>query len=68
MRIARQSFAANDLAPEVIELRFAEPALDERARVDPRRGVSLEEDLIARGAVVLSAEDMDEADLVQARR
>src|SRR5207245_3230724 len=42
VRIARESLAPNDLPPEVIELRLGEPALDERARVDARRGVPRE--------------------------
>src|SRR5437867_5661156 len=68
MRIARQALAGNDLPPEMVELRFAKATLDERPRIDARRGVALEEDLIARGPVVLSPEEVVEADLVQARR
>ena len=67
MRIARQALASDDLAAEVVELRFTETALDERACVNTWRGVSLEEDLIAGRAVVLPAEEVVEADLIQTR-
>src|ERR1041384_2931697 len=68
MRVAREPFAPLHLAAEVIELAFREPALEERARVDTGRGVTLEEDLVARAAVVLAAEEVVEAHLVEARR
>src|SRR5437588_6253357 len=68
MGIAREALAGNDLPPEMVELRLAEATLHERARVDTRRGVSLEEDLISGRAVVLSAEEVVEAHLVEACR
>jgi len=68
VRVAREPLAWDDLAAEVVELRFAEPPFDERPRVDPGRGVPLEEDLVPRGAVVLAAEEVVEADLVEACR
>src|SRR5690348_5323918 len=68
VRVRRQALAAHDLAAEVIELRLAEPALEERARVHAGRGVALIEDLVARLAVVLAAEEVVEPDLVEARR
>ena len=37
----------HDLAAEVVELGLAEPALEEGAGVDARRGMALEEDLVA---------------------
>src|SRR5437899_13075020 len=67
VRIARESLAPNDLPPEVIELRLGEPALDERARVDARRAVPLEADLMAGRAVVLPTEEVVEPDLGEAR-
>src|SRR5580698_9448678 len=54
--------------PEAVQLLLGEPALEEGAGVDPWRGVALEEDLVARLAVVLAVEEMVEADLVQAGR
>ena len=43
----RQALAGHDLLAEVVELVLGEPALEEGARVDARRGVALEEDLVA---------------------
>ena len=60
--------AGDRLAPEVVELVLAEPPLEERAGVDAGRRVALEEDLVAGLAVVLAAEEVVEADLVQAGR
>ena len=68
MRVARKPLARNDLAAEVVELRFAESPFHERSCVDSRRGVPLEEDLVSGGAVVLPAEEVIEADFVEARR
>ena len=67
MRVARQP-AAVDLAPEPVELLLGEPAFEERARVDARRGVALEEDLVAEAAVALAAEEVVEADVVERGR
>ena len=67
MRIRAQPAAA-DLAPEAVELLLREAALEERARVDARRGVALEEHLVAAARIVLAAEEVVEADLVQAGR
>ena len=67
VRVRRQSPAAC-LAPEVVELIFGEPSLQERARVDAGGRVTLEVDLVAETAVALAAEEMVEADLVQRRR
>src|SRR5262245_55206064 len=57
MRIRRQA-ATTGLAPEVVELVLGEPALEERSRVDARRGVTLEVDLVAVPAVALAAEEV----------
>ena len=67
VRVGAQAVAAG-LAPEVVELLDAQPALEERARVDPGRGVTLVEDLVAAAALVLALEEVVEADLVQGRR
>jgi hypothetical protein len=46
VRIRRDALAV-DFLPEHVELRFGEPALEECARVDARRGVALEIDEVA---------------------
>ena len=69
MRVGAEARAGTArLAPEVVELVDAQPALEEGARVDPGRGVTLVEDLVAAGAVVLAPEEVVEADLVERRR
>ncbi len=54
------------LLAEPVELLLGQPALEERAGVDARRRVALEEHLVAGLAVVLAAEEVVEAHLVQA--
>ena len=56
------------LLAEPVQLVLAQPALEERAGVDARGRVPLEEHLVAGLAVVLAAEEVVEADLVQAGR
>src|SRR6266508_3905385 len=68
VRIRGEPFAGFGLAPEVIELALLQPAFEERARVDAGRCVPLIEDLIAVAAVVLAAEEVIEADLVEGGR
>ncbi len=69
VRVARQAArGATDLAAEVVEVVGLEAALEERPGVDPGGGVALEVDLVAGPAVVLAAEEVVEADLVQRRR
>ena len=69
VRVRRQALAlASDLAAEVVEVVVGETTLEVRTGVDAGRGVSLEVDVIARCAVVLAAEEVVEADLVQRRR
>ena len=53
------------LLAEAVELVVAEAALEERAGVDAGGGVALEEDLVAAAGVVLAAEEVVEADLVE---
>ena len=66
MWVARQAAAiASDLAAEVVEVVGLQPPLDEGPRVDAGRGVSLVVDVVAGRAVVLAAEEVVEADLVQ---
>ncbi len=67
VRVARQA-AAVDLAAEPVELLLAEAPLEEGTRVDARRRVALEEDLVAEAAVALAAEEVVEADVVEAGR
>src|ERR1039457_4178893 len=57
-----------EFLPEPVELVLGKPALEEGARVDAGRRVSLEEHLVAGFAVVLAAEEVVEAHLVQAGR
>ena len=69
VRVARQPAAlVRQLLPEPVELRFRQPSLEERAGVDARGGVPLEEHLVAGLAVVLAAEEVVEPDLVQRGR
>ena len=69
VRVGRQSAAGVAvLLPEAVELVGGQPALEERAGVDARRGVALNEDLIAAAGVGLAAEEVVETDLVQRRR
>ena len=69
VRVAAQAGAvAADLAAELIEVGFVQPSFEERACVDARCGVTLEVDVVAGVAVVLAAEEVVEADLVQAGR
>ena len=56
------------LPAEVIEVVLGDPALEIGAGVDAGGGVALEEDLVATAGVVLAAEEVVEADLVEARR
>jgi len=51
----------------VVELFLGEASLEEGARVDARRRVPLEEDLVAR-RLVTATEEVVEPDLVEARR
>ena len=53
------------LLAEAVELVGAQPALEERAGVGAGGGVALDEDLVAAARVVLAAEEVVEADLVE---
>ena len=66
MRIGGQP--ALQLAPEAVQLARREPPLDISARVDARRGVALEVDHVAAAGVILPAEEVVEAHLVERRR
>ena len=69
VRIRRQArVRPADLTTEVVEVVLGQAALEERTGVHAGRGVALEVDVIAGGAVVLAAEEVVEADLVQRRR
>src|SRR6185312_5879590 len=67
VRIRRQP-AAFGLPAEVVELLFGQAPFEERTCVDARRGVTLDEHLVAEPAVTLAAEEVVEADFVQRRR
>jgi hypothetical protein len=56
-----------DLLAELVELVLGEPPLEEGAGVDAGGGVALDVDLVAAALVVLAAEEVVEADLVEAR-
>ena len=56
------------LLAEPVELLLGQAALEERAGVHAGGGVALEEDLVAAARVVLAAEEVVEADLVERRR
>ena len=70
VRVRRQAVAraVRDLLAEAVELVLGQPALEEGAGVDAGGGVALDEDLVAAAGVVLAAEEVVEADLVQAGR
>src|ERR1700752_2063429 len=53
------------LLTETIQLVGSQPTLEKRARVDARRGVALDEDLIATARMRLAPEEVVEPDLVQ---
>ncbi len=67
VRVGAQAPAAG-LAAEAVQVVLREPALEERPGVDARRRVTLEVDLVAAARVVLAAEEVVEAHLVQAGR
>ena len=64
VRVRREAAAA-DLLAEAVQLVLAEPALEEGARVDPRRRVALHVDEIADVLVRAGAPEVVEADLVE---
>ena len=69
VRVGRQAAAGvRQLLPEAVELLLSEAALQEGAGVDAGRRVALDEHLVAGLAVVLAAEEVVEAHLVQAGR
>jgi len=60
--------AAREFLTEAVELPFGQPAFEERAGVDARRGVTLEEDLVAAAVGGVAAEEVVEADFVEDSR
>ena len=67
VRVARQAIAA-DLVTEIIELGLRQAPLEERPRIDARRRVPLDEDLIAEAPVALAPEEVVEAHFVERGR
>ena len=57
MWIGREA-TSSGLESEMVELTLAETALDERPRVDTGCSMTLEEDVVAWGAVVLASEEV----------
>ena len=69
MRVGRQGVAlAGLLLPEAVQVLLGQPAFQEGAGVHAGGGVALEEDLVAAAGVVLAAEEVVEAHLVQRGR
>ena len=69
MRIARQAARRLQLAAEVLQVVFAQPAFEKGPRIHAGRGVPLEIDQVAAVAVVAAAaEEVVEADFVQRGR
>ena len=64
MRVRRQAIAIDFLA-EVVHLIFADAAFHERAGVDARRGVALEEDQVAAVFIGRGLEEVVEANVIQ---
>ena len=58
MRVAREATPLGQFAAEVLQLLFGDPALEERAGIDARRGVPLEVDLVARVVVAAAADEV----------
>ena len=69
VRVRRQPLPGTvlHLLAEPEQLLLGEPALEERPGVDAGGGVALDEDLVAAARVVLAAEEVVEADLVERR-
>ena len=62
--VTGQAVAAH-LVTEVVQLGLGQPPLEERSRVDTRRGVSLNEHLVPEPAVGLAPEEVVEPDFVE---
>ena len=60
--------ALADLLAEAVHLLLADPALEERARVDARRAVALDVEQVAHEVVGGRVEEVVEADVVERRR
>ena len=56
-----------DLLAESVHLLFGEPAFEEGARINAGGGVALEEHVVTAAWVILPAEEVVEANLVQGR-
>src|SRR5690606_26595616 len=71
VRVGRQATAVRrvgELLAESVELRLGQASLEEGPGVHAGGGVALEEDLVAAAWMVLAAEEVVEADLIEARR
>ena len=68
MRIRREAAARTQLAPEVPQVLFGQPAFDERPRVDAGRRVALVEHDVGVAAAVAAAEEVIEPDFIERRR
>ena len=68
MWVARQAHARQRLLTEVVQVLFRQSTLEKRPGVDAGRGVALEEDLVARDAIIFPLEEMVEANFVERGR
>ena len=70
MRVGREAVAGavRVLLAESVKLQLVESPFEEGARVDAGRGMALIVDVVATTRVVLAAEEMIEADFIQAGR
>src|SRR5699024_991015 len=67
VRVGGHAVLAGDLLPEAVEVLLREAAHHVGARVDARRGVALEEHVVAAAGMVAPAEEVVEAHLVHGR-
>ena len=68
MRIGGETLAALDLAPKAVEHVLVHAAFQVGPRIDARRGVTLEVDLITDPVLVLAPKEVVEAHVVQLGR
>src|SRR5699024_11328418 len=62
---SKRDWSSDVCSSDLVEVGLAQPPLEEGAGVHPRRGMALEEDLVAAAWMVLAAEEVVEPDLVE---
>ena len=65
MGVRGESVRSGNLLAESVHLFFRETPFNESARVRSGRGMALEEDVVAAARVILTAEEVVEANLVK---